>query len=230
MPYSDKLAQILEADVDVNVAGGRATRIAKVLIDIVWWFVLIGNVAVAAFLIGGPVLMKTRDVAPVLSAEVSLAHGAVLEALPLESPDTITAVHPLLDHGGATLEFHTRRPGLQFFTTLLAVPGALALLLGVGLLRAMLRDVRSGAVFTAENARRVSWIGWLLVVMGFLAPFLDNIRTAIILHAADLTGIALGTADRHGRWNLVLPGLLVLVLAAAWRLGVELQQDRDLTV
>jgi hypothetical protein len=151
-------------------------------------------------------------------------------ALPLQSPDTLTAARPLLDHAGASLEFHTRKPGLHFFTTLLAVPGALALLLGVGLLRAMLREVRSGEVFTAENARRVSWIGWLLVVMGFLAPFLENLRTGIILHAAGLTGIALGTADHQGRWSLVLPGLLVLVLAAAWRHGVELQQDRDLTV
>ena len=215
---------------DVNVAGGRSTRIAKVLIDIVWWFALAGNVLVAAFLVGAPILMKTHGVAPVVQADVSLEHGGVLEALPLESPDTLVAAHPLLDHGGASLQFHTRDVGLQLLTTLLAVPAALALLLGVGLLRAVLRDVRAGEVFTADNARRVGWIGWLLVIMGFLVPLLTNVRTFIILRGASLTGVALATADRHGQWGLVLPGLLVLVLAAAWRHGVELQRDRDLTV
>lgn len=215
---------------DVNVAGGRATRIAKVLIDIVWWLTLAANIVVAAFLVVGPILMKTRDAAPVLKTEVSLEHGRVLEALPLESPDTLVAAHPLLDHGGASLEFHTRKVGLWFFTTLLAVPAALALLVGVGLLRAVLRDVRTGEVFTADNARRVGWIGWLLVFGGFLGPILSNVRTHVILRSAQLTGMTLATADRHGQWGLVLPGLLVLVLAAAWRHGVELQRDRDLTV
>jgi len=216
--------------VDVNVAGGRATRIAKVLTEILWWLALLSNVALAAFLVAGPLLMKTHDVTPVLRTHVSLEHGSVLATLPLESPDTLVASHPLLDHGGASLQFHTRKVGLQFLTTLLAVPGALALLLGVGLLRAMLRSVRAGEVFTADNARRVSWIGWLLAIMGFLGPLLTNIRTQVILHSAKLTGVALGTADPHGRWSLVLPGLLVLVLAAVWRHGVELQRDRDLTV
>ena len=33
-------------------------------------------------------------------------------------------------------------------------------------------------------------------------------------------------------WSIgtVIPGILVLVVAAAWRYGVELQQDRDLVV
>lgn len=38
-----------------------------------------------------------------------------------------------------------------------------------------------------------------------------------------------GAAGRCAAW-LILPGILVLVLAAVWRYRVELQQDRDLTV
>ena len=215
---------------DANIAGGRSTRIAKGIMDIFWWLSLAATVTVTIVLFLGPALMKARGIAPKVQLEVELEHGRALEALPLRTSDTLTASAPVLTRGEATLQFRTTRPGLLFMGLLSTLPGVLAFLLGVGLLRSILRDVRKGEVFTAANARRVSWLGWLLVVAGILIPIVETVRAQLIVKTAGLSGVTLGPPSHRGEWSLAIPGLLVLVLAAAWRHGVELQRDRDLTV
>lgn len=215
---------------ETNVAAARPTRIAKAVIDIIWWLVLVGTVLVVVWLLLPPVLLHNLGLHPTVEAEVALEHGSVLRTVPLASPDAVVASHPVLHEAQARLAFQTSRWGLKLVSTLVLLPGLVGALLVLQLLRRLLHDVREGAVFTADNARRITWLGWLLVAMGLLEPVLGNARTALILMRAKLTGVSLAPAPAGGGWDLLLPGLLVLVLAVVWHYGVELQQERDLTV
>jgi hypothetical protein len=51
----------------------------------------------------------------------------------------------------------------------------------------------------------------------------------MILNRIQVSGAGLSPASHDGN-GLWLLGVLVLVLAAAWRYGAELQQEGDLTV
>jgi hypothetical protein len=100
----------------------------------------------------------------------------------------------------------------------------------VFLLRAFLSAVISEEMFTARNARRLSRLGWLLVVVGVAGPQLERLRGALIMSQIRLShGAQLSLASVDGNTIWVL-GVLVLVIAAAWRHGADLQMERELTV
>ena len=98
---------------------------------------------------------------------------------------------------------------------LLVVP----MLLGLFWLRDFLNDVLRDKVFTVENSKRLYKIAWLMIG----AAIVKSIAMAVA--ARGVAPLVFGFLQPG-----VLSGLLILVLASAWRYGSELQNERDLTV
>jgi hypothetical protein len=98
---------------------------------------------------------------------------------------------------------------------LLVIP----MLLGLVWLKAFLTDVLADRVFTAQNSRRLYRIGWL-IIGGAVAKSI-----AMAVASGGVAPLVFGFLQPS-----LLSGLLVLVLASAWRYGSELQNERDLTV
>jgi hypothetical protein len=229
----------------VDPAGRRATRIAKVVIDVMWWVFLALSLVLVGVFLSAPLLEESGFVArfdwnafhvddssgpPVMELYVSIATDSALTLPSLTSPDTIRASDPVLEQQVTTrLEFGTRRWSFLYIATATLLPFFAAILLGIYLLRSFLADVLATEVFTSRNARRLSTLGWLLIVLGVAGPQLQYWRAWMILQRIQLSGAALSPASSDGN-GLWLVGVLVLVLAAAWRYGAELQQERDLTV
>jgi hypothetical protein len=229
----------------VDVAGRRATRFAKVVVDVWWWVGLVGCSFLGGMFLAAPLLTKPlgivahgdlgslhidgADGAPGAGLRLSIADDSASER-PLTSPDTVRAADPVLTRERrAYLEFRTNRWGFFYLANVMFLPYMAAGLLAIHLLRSFLADVLSADVFTIQNAKRLSKIGWLVIVLGIAVPQLEYWRAWLILRTAQLGGAALSPADPDGN-GIWLGGVLVLVLAAAWRYGAELQQDRDLTV
>lgn len=78
------------------------------------------------------------------------------------------------------------------------------------------------------NARRLSRLGWLLVAAGAALPVIEYAYGRMALRYAAVSDVTLATTFDFP--EIVLAGLLILVVAAAWRHGVYLQRDHDLTV
>lgn len=112
----------------------------------------------------------------------------------------------------------------SFYNGRLAMPEAPLLLLFVPMvlgllwLRAFLRDVIAGDVFTIANSTRLYRIGWLMIAAALA-------KVLALTFTSGVGRLVTGVAQPD-----LLSGLLVLVLASAWRYGSELQNDRDLTV
>lgn len=94
---------------------------------------------------------------------------------------------------------------------------------GLLLLRAFLRDVLAGHVFTVINARRLARIGWLMIGYA-VAKFLPAIA-GLVMGGSGVASLMFVLLQ-----PVVVNGLLVLVIASVWRYGTELQAERDLTV
>ena len=114
-----------------------------------------------------------------------------------------------------TLIYHRSMPQPETLLFALAFP----LLLGLASLRAFLSDVLAGHVFTPRNSARLYRIAWLMIGAAAVKVLLVAITTRAVVV------LVLGLAQ-----PMLLAGLLVLVLASAWRYGSELQNERDLTV
>jgi hypothetical protein len=206
--------------------GRRVTRLAKLLADVTWWLVILTALGLILFwatatLVGDGVTPTT------VAVQVAIGDSAARRMLPLVPLDTGIATQPVLKDVAGTLEFGTSEGWIVLLGGIVVLPALAALLFGLHLLRSFLRDVLAADVFTAPNARRLSRLGWLLVVAGVVLPVLKFLYTAYVVRRADLAGVPL-RVGMHS--SLIIPGILVLVVAAAWRYGVELQREQELTV
>ncbi len=208
-----------------TMPGRRVTRVAKVLVDVAWWGVL-ALIAVILALLAWLALFE-RGTAPLTGVHVTIPDEAARELLPLASADTVVAGSPVLTSVEGMLEIRTSWWVIALASTV-GVPTLVAVLIGLRLIRAFLNDVLAEQVFTDANARRLAHLGWLVVGAGAALPVLEYWYSRIVLWQAGLSGITLGT--RFDFPEIVLAGVLLLVVAAAWRYGVQLQRDHDLTV
>jgi len=204
-----------------ELRGGRVTRVAKVVVDVAWWVTIAGAVFLAGTVLLWP-LVGDAGTQTLLRVRVSIPDEAAEGLLPG------AAAGVRLENVRGLLELRARDWWEALLGILVVLPGVAAVLLGLRLLRSFLRDVLSAEVFTQANARRLSRLGWLLLAAGVAVPVLRFGFAQFIVRRAGLSGASLRV--ELDTFNLLIPGLLVLVVAAAWRYGVELQRDRDLTV
>jgi hypothetical protein len=230
----------------VDVAGWRAARVAKAFVDLIWWVMLVAIVFVAGIFVAAPLLPDGRfmvrfdwdgvqihghkGTSPMAAVGLLVEDGRRPPGRrPVNSADTLRAANAVLEQEThSELEFYTRRWGFFYAANALFLPIMAALLFGLHLLRSFLRDVLAADVFTNRNARRLLTLGWLLIAFGLIGPVLESLRARLILKHTGLSGGVLSSASSDN--DLLLVGLLALVIAAAWRYGVELQQERELTV
>ncbi len=208
------------------IPGRRVTRLAKVLADVGWWLAIGGIVLALALSFLWPVITGSRYWG--VEIHVSIPDETAQHLLLLTSPDTLIARHPSLNGVEGNLRFELFGVRSILLEWIFALPFFAVVVLGLFLARSFLRDVLGRQVFSATNARRLTLLGWLLIGAGVALPLLDFLHSALLIKTAGLEGVPLSL--RIWSFGTFVPGILVLVVAAAWRYGVELQQDRDLVV
>jgi hypothetical protein len=202
--------------------------LAKSVVDVAWWLALAGSAVILAMVLFWP--LTTREgLDPTVHVQVSIPDDVARRLLSGFGTPTSgrVEVEDLEDLKGS-LELRPLGWWMVLLGGLAAVPGIAAGLLGLHLLRSFLRDVLAAEVFTAANARRLSSLGWLMVIAGVALPLIEFGYSLFLVRNAGIPDLPGGVGIR--KFDLIVPGLLVLVVAAAWRYGVELRRDHDLTV
>lgn len=204
------------------------TRLAKFVVDTAWWLGIAASVVILLLVLFWP-LATPEGLDPTVHGEVSISDEAAMRLLSQSAAAGANSVEVAdLDDLKGRLELRPLKWWLVLLGGLVALPGVAAGLLGLHLLRSFLRDVLKGEVFSAANARRLSLIGWLMVIAGAVLPILEFAYSLFLIRRAGIGDLPIGVGiDSFG---FVVPGLFVLVVAAAWRYGVDLRQDHSLTV
>jgi len=106
------------------------------------------------------------------------------------------------------------------------VPGAL-ILVGLWLLRNILRTVRDGDPFIAANVRRLRLIGLLFLVGGPLVEVVSSAFEQALASSAGLHGLGTGISFPGGG---PIAGIGVFVLAEVFAHGVRLRDEAEGTI
>lgn len=106
-----------------------------------------------------------------------------------------------------------------------AVPGLVMLVL----LLQVFRTMAAGRPFTPENARRIRWIGALVIIVGLLSQALRWIVEWLVTRDVTATGLHLELRIEPDL-SVVFLGLVIVALGAVFDHGTRLQADSDLTV
>lgn len=214
----------------MDVAGRRATRIAKVWCDVVWWVGLAAGAVLTFMFLLSPVLLRSG--LNQMAVQVTVEPEGTPGRQPVSSTDTARASQVVIQERDTTrhLEFRTTDWRMFLLVNWVLLVPILFGLLGIHHLRSFLADVLASDVFTRVNGARLSRLGWLVIALAVVAPPLQYWRSWIVLRRLDLDAATLSPASPDWIDGSAMFGVLLLVLASVWRYGVELQQDRDLTV
>ncbi|WP_433177046.1 DUF2975 domain-containing protein [Actinoallomurus sp. CA-150999] len=166
-----------------------------------------------------PILRVTGPLPPAHTREVEL--------------DDVTRSPAVIASGGASLR-GTRTGELAFAhpdlteRLLLVLPGvtrALLLLVILELLRRMVRSLRDGDVFIAQNTRRLGVIAVAVLVLATLIPLVDTVTTTILVSGTQLSSKVPIAYELSGPY--VLLALLLAAAAEAFRQGARLRADTE---
>lgn len=119
-------------------------------------------------------------------------------------------------------------------THLVGMAGAFLLCWGLflwslGLLRRILTDTARGRPFDPANPRRLNLLGWIILAASIGSSVLEFLSSRWVLSSVEVTTVPLSPSfPIHAGWAVC--GLLVLVLAAIWRLAVRMSEEQALTV
>jgi hypothetical protein len=207
-----------------------SVTVTKLLLDVLFWVSGIAAVLFTLFLVLSPLAMHDGFVADA-AFPVSIGEGTVRTILPLTvdtvaSPGVQRAV--IVDARGE-LRLQTTRWPLQFLPNLGMLLALWLAIYIIYLMRGILRRVKDGDPFAAQNVRSLQIIGTLLLALGLFGPVLEYAIVRSLLSRLALGGVDL-TAPIDMQTNTTLAGLLVLVLAGVFRHGADLERDQALTV
>lgn len=162
---------------------------------------------------------------------VPLQRWAAGDGIPLPFISEVTV--PELDaigttYGQAGYEVTLADPSVAQRLLELA-PGLLTVLLiatGCALIVAVMRTIAAGDPFVARNVRRLRQLAALLLVGPFFTSFLSISAHGALLGDVDLGGLPL-TAHLDMPWAWFIAGLVVALLAEAFKTGSRLRDDVD---
>lgn len=217
----------------------RAAQLAKVAADLTWWLGLALCAALVIVFLGAPLVERAglRATFAWNAFHIDGGRGGARSSVRIVLPDSVRDVRVIerqavrvTDDREVTVDVAVRRWSVFYSANSFSVIMMLATLGMICVVRTFLATVVRDQVFTLANARRLSTLGWLLLATGLGGPQLERFRGALIV--SEINSAAPGSfslADTHGNPTWML-GVLVLVIAAAWRHGVDLQTDHDSTI
>lgn len=119
-------------------------------------------------------------------------------------------------------------------TYLLVALGTAALLAAFGVivlrkLRAVFRTLKEGEPFVPANVGRIRFVGFAVIIAELARAMWVFWNSVYLRWHLDMEGIRLRSEfDLHGL--TILAGLLVLVIAEVFRVGVQIKEDQELTI
>jgi hypothetical protein len=219
MGASVKLAKSLRMACDVFL-GGAICGVAGYSLWLVW-------------LLLSPVVIEKR---PMIHASVTVALGepgfSGVYPVTAGSDNNNLTVLPKLYYTTGKLQFETNDWRIQLSIYLVKRILASALLVAfLYMIHHLLTDAMEGTPFTMANARRLKWIGWLLLGISLVKPVWEDLFARWILSMIRVQNPPLTSwPDAFFTFALIPLACFILILSAIFRRGVELEQDHAATI
>ncbi len=201
----------------------RLTRIAVIVVDFNWYAGLLG--------------LTFWLIVTAMTATGSGPDGMVTAMLTLKFDEQATESNVVLTESPVEVQYMSGLAVLSVkekannWTQLAAFPVSFLFLIVAFLLRKLVRTARDGKPFTFKNVRRVRLIGIIIMLYGPLVSLVYYLVSFSYLKYLNIPGANVSAGFNFSMSiSFLLLGMLILVLAQVFDMGVRLQSDSDLTV
>ena len=136
-----------------------------------------------------------------------------------------------LDRVGGELEVEFANPWAQWLYFFFAVQEFVIVYIILLFLRRILGTVPLGEAFSADNAKRLRWVGALLILEALFGPGASTLIAGAALHGVESTGgsVDVNFFQEFGTGGL-FTGWIVLVLSEVFRQGADMKREQQLTI
>ena len=203
---------------------GRASisSVLKFTLDVAWYATIVLAIVVAIDVLGGVAGASAGRLDLEVRFELDPGSYRVVS-------ETYGVEHAFIVDAVGKLVF-----GSTDVTLLLVYFGLLLVWFGAALaiiyeLRQVLRTLVDGEPFVQANAMRIHMIGLVIIFMEVAKVVILTLFSVFVRDNFSVEGFTLGVAPRPDL-GVILVGLVVLVIAAVFRQGTELQEEQEFTV
>lgn len=203
---------------------GRASisSVLKFTLDVAWYATIVFAIVVAVDVLGGLVGSSVGRLDLEVRFELDPgSYRVASEAYGVEQAFITDAVGKLV-------------LGSSDVTVPLVYLGLLIVWIGAGLaiiyqLRQVFRSLVAGEPFVRANGTRIRFIGLVIILMEILKMVILWRFSLFVRNNFTIEGLTLSVTPRPDL-GVILLGLVVLVIAAVFRQGIELREEQELTV
>lgn len=208
----------------------RLARYIKILLDVVYGALIFACIGLVLWIIFSPLFVSRMDILGTASVPVLIGSGESqqLEVTFTKSKDDAVQAAFVADAEG-TLYLETRSLLLIFIANAAKLVVAIGLAYVFYLLRGVLQNILDGEPFASENAQRIRRLGYAILLLGLLRPLIEHITAREILNQIEISAPILNPGPSFNG-EMIFISVLVLLLAYIWSYGLELEQDKALTV
>jgi hypothetical protein len=208
----------------------KIIRIVKVILDIIFWMLVIVTVFSLLWTVLSPVILSVTDIVIMSSVPVAIGQGTEprMEVV-IAGSDTQIPRMAFVDEAQGTLRLETTDWYLIFISNLakLLTAGGLAYL--VYLLRSIIIAIQQGAIFTQENVTRIRRLGYLVLIVALVRALLEYVAAYEFFRQLTILSPPLSLPSPFDA-GVILASLLILALAQVWSYGLALERERALTI
>lgn len=208
----------------------KLARFLKSVLDVIFGGLILVSVFLVIWILGFGLIARQPDTLGTASIPVILGSDEEGQVTVTMSGSPIDSIHAtFLDNTEGTLRLETNS------SLLMGIANAAKLILAIGLayiaymLREIVKSIRDGDPFLAENTSRIRRLGYTVLVLGFLGPGVEYLAATEILNRLPPTIPVLNPGPRFDI-GIILVALFILLLAHIWSYGLELEHDRALTI
>jgi hypothetical protein len=208
----------------------RLARVVKTLIDVLYGLTIFTGVGLIIWLAIAPIVLNGSQGWGTASVPVTIGVGEEPQFdvdFTSSAEDEINAAYVVEAEG--TLQLQTRSFLLILITNAAKILGLVGLGYFLYLLRGVVKSILEGEPFAEENAGRIRKLGYVLLVVSILWPFIQYLAASEILRRLPEIDPAMKPGPTFDA-GVVLISLLILLLAHVWSYGLEIERDRELTI
>lgn len=206
-------------------------RVIKIILDVIYGMLIVALAGLVVWMAISSGLVKRTGLLGTASIPVSLG-SADRASLEIEfNGDPEMAINAAwIDEAKGILRMETSNPWL------ILVTNGSKLVLGAGLayifylLRKVMRSILAEDPFQEQNSRLIRRLGYAFLAVGFGSAIVEGLAGLAILNRLPGTIPALHIAANFDPRIVLGASLMIFLLSQIWTYGMELEQERALTV
>lgn len=208
----------------------KILKTVKVILDIFFWLLVVASILMLLWTVLSPVVMRLTGIPITASVPVTIGQGVDPRVeVAIAGAETKDNHMAFIDDAQGTLRIETRDWYLNFISNIPKLVTGFSLAYLAYLLRSIVISIQQGDVFTKENVVRVRRLGYLVLGVALVQASLEYLAAYEFFRMLEIISPPLSLPSPFEA-STILASLLILALAQVWSYGLELEQDRALTI